>query len=914
MPSELQVAVVVLALLAAAWLLHRRLLRRWQAEADRLTAELHDAGERVIADLARLRADAAHYPPDSPVPYAVPAQRLHALLASLPGRDAPVGRLPADRLPPASPSPHRSGYLFPRLRALHRRRTDLRRALADLSRLHPPITAAETLLRELREQPLVTARRARDLMTTLDNAFAHLEHLQAGGACGAHLDALVLILQRHKSRIISLPAYLLEGTDSRIVRQADHHAIAGAWQTLTEIEPELNECASNLKRWHEALRHVPSALREMDEMVASATACLEAAHPAIDTRELAEALTATRTRARDLAACYAAPTLDDLDQVARIDSVTQEANRLIARLASLEALRTSLAESIREATTRLTELERQLRQLGDAGRYPLDRVPFQAELDRLRRRLPPSGSPEPPRTMEALQADLAAAQVVDQQIATLTTRLAEAREERRRLIETLDAASQATAGASEPAWLAWAQDLHARTRGYHADNWRSPEGLGVATLLADAESLANRRRIWVPERPEDPLEPSTLARRLREVQAILRDTEALEHRLDAITRRLQTLQETEEAARADLEAAYGALDRLEMAAAGILPAALAEEENHWSALRAHLSDGYDLDAVLDDRAHDTVVHKAEAVDAWIAACRVTLSDWRRVLHRELEATYTGLAADIEELRTVAPLDEEATVREARAALDVVAQPLQGAADRGGVTKEIQRLTALATEVTERLRTLAQLDQAAAALREAVLIPLHEPVLRCRAAQQEAEAALRRLQRLEIQSARLWPPVSCDTEGVKAQLDQAQAAQATLAREGTALKRALVALKELTQRYQAVVALVEARSQAYTTLRPQLDATLERLERWIEALERYRRDHEDDPAVVAAIRLRLDEIESATRQLQTDWQRTDALVPGDQALRALEGLWRQAHRDIPIGAANHVIPTKWIESA
>ncbi len=819
-----------------------------------------------------------------------------------------MGRLPA------SPSSHGQRRPFPRLRALHHQRAELRRALAELSRLRPPITAAETLLRELREQPLLTARRARDLMTTLDTAFDHLERLQAGGACGAHLDAIVLILQRHKSRILSLPAYLLEGTDSRIARQAEHHAIAGAWHTLAEIEPELNESSSALKRWHGAIQRVPSALREMDEMVASATACLEDAHPAIDTRELADALTATRAQARDLAACYAAPTLDDLDQVARIDTVTDNANRLIARLASLEALRAALAESVHEATTRLEELERQLRRLGDAGRYPLDRVPFQAEVDRLRRRLPLSDASQPPRTMEALQADLAAAQVVEQQIATLTARLAEAREDRRRLIETLDAPSQASSDATEPTWLAWAQDLHARTRIYHADNWRSPEGLGVATLLADAEALAQRRRIWIPERPEDPLEPSTLARRLREVQAVLRDTEALEHRLDAITRRLQTLQEAEEATRADLEAAYGALDRLEIAAANALSPSLADEENHWSALRAHLSDGYDLDAVLEDRARGTVADKAEAVDDWIATCLDTLDDWRRVLHRELEATYTTLAADLEELRAVAPLDEEATVREARAALDLAAQPPQGAPGRGTLTKEVERLTALTTEVAERLRTLAQLDQAAAALQETVLIPLHEPVLRCRAAQQEAEAALRRLQRLEIQSARLWPPVSCDAEGVKAQLDQAQVTQATLAREGMALKRALAALKELTQRYQAVVALVEARSQAYATLRPQLDAALERLEGWMEALEGYRRQHEDDPAVVAAIRVRLDEIESATRQLQTDWQRTDALVPGDQARRDLEGLWHQAHRDIPIGAANHVIPTKWIESA
>ena len=85
-----------------------------------------------------------------------------------------------------------------------------------------------------------------------------------------------------------------------------------------------------------------------------------------------------------------------------------------------------------------------------------------------------------------------------------------------------------------------------------------------------------------------------------------------------------------------------------------------------------------------------------------------------------------------------------------------------------------------------------------------------------------------------------------------------------------------------------------------------------LETWCNALESYRQRHEDDPAVVAAIRARLDEIENASAQLQTDWDKAAGLVPGDEARKALDTLWRRAHRDVPVGAGINVIPTGWVE--
>ena len=807
-----------LGLLIALWVVVRGLTRRWWREVKGLASELRDTTAHLDADLARLEDETALFPRDISAPYATAAGQLYEKLdhaktiaLNLAKVSEPSQGWTAE---PSQGSPtnawHRLRFLLVREpNAARQRRSQLRAALVQAKALRGELDAADALLKELRQKPLATARKARELGSTLETALGLVAALQMGGVRGERLDDVVVTLQSWKAQLASLPAYLFTGKESQIARLAQPPSIVMAWRTLSELEPAARERMADLTHWQSALSSVPAELEQMDQTVASATTCLEQTHPSIDTKALSEAWAVTSDRARELDACYEAPTLDDLDGLDRLGAVTQKANHLVAQLASLEALRGSLEEKFAQGRDRLDELERQLRQLADAGRYPLDRVPFQGELDRIRRQLTALGgtSPTAPeatpasRTTAQLESALASAQVIDQQLRALTTRLAEAREDRRRLVELLDAGTRPGA-AAQVDWLVWAHDLHARTRGFDEANWTSgprastDEDLRVPQILADAEALNHRRGLWIPEHKEDLLEPSTLARRVREVQAILTDTEAFQNRLDRITRLLQRLQQTEERVKADLETAYGALDRLEIVAAGILPAALSEEDNHWSEIRAYLSQGYDLDAALDAPAEGTVWEKAVAVADWIAACLATLSDWHRVLQRELDATRASLTRDLGEVSEVAPFDDEPAVVEGRRVVELAASP-----SRSKATPDAAGLTALSTEVADRLRALAQIDKAVADLTSSVLTPLAEPVDHWHAAQQEAEAAYRQLQRLELQSARQWPPVSCDTASVKAQLDRAAEAQATLAEKGSTIKQVLSEIRDLTERYR-----------------------------------------------------------------------------------------------------------------
>ena len=94
-------------------------------------------------------------------------------------------------------------------------------------------------------------------------------------------------------------------------------------------------------------------------------------------------------------------------------------------------------------------------------------------------------------------------------------------------------------------------------------------------------------------------------------------------------------------------------------------------------------------------------------------------------------------------------------------------------------------------------------------------------------------------------------------------------------------------------------------QSYEETRPSLDAMLERLERWTKALTEYGTRRQEDPAVSAAVRARLDAIAAGLAHLRQQYG-VAGPVSGEEARRALEALWRQAYRDLPVGSGQETI--------
>ncbi len=188
-----------------------------------------------------------------------------------------------------------------------------------------------------------------------------------------------------------------------------------------------------------------------------------------------------------------------------------------------------------------------------------------------------------------------------------------------------------------------------------------------------------------------------------------------------------------------------------------------------------------------------------------------------------------------------------------------------------------------------------------------------PVRIWREAEQTAESAFDALQKLEAESANLWPPISCDTARVREECDRADHIHDRLYRDGKTVAQVLETTATLTETYTTIVSMVEQREATYRAQRPALDETLDRMGRWCAALERYRDRNADDPAIASAIRARLDEIETGWTQLQVRYDQAPGLVPGEEALRTLNDLWLQARREIPLGPGMDVIAAGEVEA-
>jgi DNA repair exonuclease SbcCD ATPase subunit len=303
-----------------------------------------------------------------------------------------------------------------------------------------------------------------------------------------------------------------------------------------------------------------------------------------------------------------------------------------------------------------------------------------------------------------------------------------------------------------------------------------------------------------------------------------------------------------------------------------------------------------LHQALETPGAGDVEEEADAVEAWVRDIQRTLRDWHRVLQAELTDAETLLRSQLDELSAVAPLHEVPAVRDAREAIDGLrrsaARPRRDGLGLDGLSEGLRRvipddarsdlsavkkLVRLADDVGILLNSLATLDKAEAELVSTVLEPLSDPVERWREAEAEASRAFADLQHLEATSARLSPPVSCDTAPVAAHLASVEERREQLLQGSAKVAEVATTLDEIAAGYREVVKMVAQREDAYGTRRAELDATLDRLEAWCADLEAYEKLHRNDPAIRAAVRARLDEVESAWTQLQIQYERGSGAV-------------------------------------
>ncbi len=909
--SEVGLGILItLGVFIIAWLVLRALVRHWRERSERLDQDATREIQHFIRRIGDLEREAQAYPPDLPEPYQTPARALGSLLSD--GRRThgalaeTLQQITSEEI--RAPDHPVASVVFgfwqepafwfgrvKRLKQLH----DRIQAAVDAS------LPADALLRDLRAKPLETAHQAQALEQALGEASRTLDQLIEAGLHGETMDEQESLIRGALAHLNALPAYFIEGTDSQIVRQATDEEVTRAWQQITRIESQTGACAPTVARWWDLHSELGKALDAADQAVTRATEALEQTHPTLDVRTWAEKWAGVRDEMDAWKARYTEPTVEDLERIDHVDAIIEQGLDLCSRLAALEKDRQFLNQAVPRYRDQLDQAQEQLRQLSGATRYPLSHLPLQGEIDALDRQAMEIGEADRMRTPTQWEAEAEAAQTLLRASQTLVEKIAEARESRNTLISLIGSLKEDL----EPDFNAWAEALHARTSRHAPTDWSSD--LKVTEILADAQALEARRERWVPADPAAALPTDDLSRRVDEIRRLIEEGLRYQRRLDRITERLQAIHVLDRDARESLDSAYQALDRLALRAADVAPP-LNEEQ---SALRSEVMDllerGYKLDLAFDPPTQGRAEARAAHVQSWLADSRETLETWMQSINRELKEIHQDLDAALQSLTELAPLSLEPAVQETHARLEAqsVFEPLTRDARAGS---QAPHLVALSESLGDRLRTRSRLYQTTAFLQSDVIEALAQPREAWGKARQEAERQMRNLLDLEQEAQLAWLPLSCDTPAVETQMSAAYSAEAYLSHHGETVPQVIARLREATRSYAKAIAMAEARHQKHMETQAYLERRINDIDDWQGALERYRKANEADPTVVAAVRARLEEIESAIRKLSQPHREEDRLVSPEEAKRRIEHIWEQARRDLPLGAGYDVIPMRHIE--
>jgi chromosome segregation ATPase len=902
--------LVTMAVLIVTWVILRALVRRWQRRSRALDQTAAEKLQRFDHRMRDLEQEAGTYPPDIPDPYQQPAQALktHLVDGRRAYREIAEARTQITAEMIEVPDRPAATVLF----GFWSEPVFWFRRMTALKQLHDRIQAAveatrpaDALLRDLRAKPLHTAHRAQALQQTLREASATVDQLNQAGLQGETMEAQATLIDDALACLGTLPAYLITGTDSQVIRQAVDEEVADAWQAITRLEARTGQCATRTQRWLHMHTEFGEALEAAQQAVDQTTRALDLTHPAIDVQAWQATWADVRAEVEALTAVYDAPTVEDLARIDRVEAIIEQGLDLCSRLASLERDRQVLTRAVPRYRASLGEVETQLRQLTRADRYPLSRLPLQRELETLTQRASEIGKPRQTRSPAQLAREAEDAQGLLQAAQALVDEVAALRKSREILTSLIDSLDDEL----EPDFKRWAADLHAHISRHAPEDW-SPD-LRVRQIVADAQAIETRRERWVPADPTAAIPTGDLARRVDACRRLIQDGLRYQRRLDRITERLRTIDALDRGARETLDTVYQAIDRLALRAADVLPPLDDEQSDLRARVMDELERGYKLDLAFDSPTQGIAEDRAEDVRTWVADVQGLLGTWLQALHQEIKAIRQDLVSSLHSLNALAPLSLEPAVQETQARLEktsTFASPQQ----KPHADARVPHLVALSEALGDRLRTRTRLHQTRAFLRSDVIEALTQPRDAWERAREEAEQQLRDLIDLEEESQRTWLPLSCGTEAVDAQMAAAYEAEAHLRHHGETVPQVIATLRDATRSYAKATAMADARAETYKNARAHVERRVKEIERWQDDLERYRQTHGADPAALAAVRARIEEIDAAMQQLSRPDRPEGRRLTPEEAKHSVDRLWEQARRDLPLGAGDDVIPMRHIE--
>lgn len=569
------------------------------------------------------------------------------------------------------------------------------------------LTEAEGRIAHINDLPWELARQCRQIDKDITEIVDTARNLQAKGARGAALQAILNLIPQFGRSLDEIPDEFMQADQESLIASTNLDATIRVFEVLNRLKPAADRYLPQVREWATAYQKASTEFVELKQAGATLRQAIAQPPAGLVVTGLQDRLDQTAQLAAELGQALAQPEVEQLKSMAReigqLRRVIQDIGRQLEHSSQQV---TELGKLIGELQAGREKLAGQLSSLESRATFPLNWDMTRRQHSDLGQQLQALGPVQQPRTPEQITQHLKTLDSLRGAHQTHTEAYPRVAGQHSALIALLES-PELKQGA---AWLRKAHEMAGQTADYDPHNWVKQDS--VQTLSADLDVLSQLYKQVIPADSTTPVKESELGQRLKDTQQVMAQYKALQPRVESVRARLEKIQAEEKEGKDKLTGAYTAMERV---------ALLAESNDLLDTLASAEIDRLSeeirqLGNELNDRAQGEVEKKLQKIQAEAEKVNRALNGWLT----QLNTAIAGLGKDIDDrmaqLDAVALLDEP-IIDDARSVLarEEYRHALQSAP--AAAASPAGALRGVAARVTARASGLNELEASAAIKRQ-----------------------------------------------------------------------------------------------------------------------------------------------------------------------------------------------------
>ena len=927
------VLLAVIVAWAVVFAVAERFKRRYLVAYSGITIALQEAYDHLQA----LRQFALHAPSDNDPPYGPLVAELNVRLdRAHEGNRACVAQ--ADVL--AHGQPLVPARLQDMLILAPSQMRPWRNHLALVQQLAVKVESMQQLIgdalhqcNEIHGLPVTMAGRVRSIWNAQDRIAKIVQLLQLCGVNGEALDTVAASAQSYRQVLTQLPEYYRQDSDDVVMANATVDTVRDAWQKVGLVERPVYEALRRVQGWQTSYDEAKNMIGVLESELAAGELVLKQLPDSIDASRHSAEFEELRDTTGVIQSTWRVPDVQHLSDLASAASLqTTAIQQWTVGVMSVHKTFQGLEQAIMANAKLIDSIDGMMVELAkppliahdtsspgngsashrDVQRRSLCCVAWHGsaeELQQLRTLHAAIGATTLSRDAIKLAVDLDRALDLGSRADALEVHIHDVRDSHRQLMTLIETPELKT----RDKWFHEVAAVHIDVSNYSRDNWTDQDA--VSTLKTDAMSLLKREQDLRPLTNSDAVSEDDIESWIVHAGGYVRERRVLQARLESIARKLLDMLRTEKAAQSDIMQMQAVLGKLDHAiASGNLSASAVQ--GAWNETMSLRDDGRRLADMLEDRANGIVAEKAAAVAQWQQDCIDGVTALLSAMKAEAETSRQNLAAQVEALVEIAPLDTEPSMMTAKQLLNEVQARLIGAKPNPGGSGsqmalhplgiDMNALTALVELVNSTYTRCMRLSEALDELEHRIVAQLDPRVTRLDAAHAAAVDTLKELQALQ----RTIPPVkplqvTCEEADQMNELfNQAEAGLEDMTANGRTLKSVVSRLDGLIQQFQHVANHgAGAQSDVEQDL-ARLRNVWEQYNQWTRQLRRFHEiQAKTDRELLDEVESRMVEVDQYIQDIQRRYK--GRALSLDAASRELENLLKSTCRGIEVQRATGV---------